>query len=163
MPIYKGKAFKQFLIDRYAMGFQASQITQEFESIMGVPVSESEIGTILRGSEPEIRKREAELLQELISQNVISTLISIKKELSEVAKLARENKDYRTFAQLANSSMKSLEVIISVTEKFKQGENTKKVTAIQNNYYAIEVLVKDGLIEVKNEKKLKRILGGDVE
>jgi hypothetical protein len=163
MPIYQGKAFKQFLIDRYAMGFEPAQICQEFERQMGVPVSESEVETILKGCAPEIQERERELVAELRSQNVMGALLKIKEELAEVASLAKADKDYRTFAQLANSSMKSLEVIISMTEKFRQRENTKKLVAVQNNYYAIEVLVKDGLIEVKDEKKLKEIMGATDE
>ena len=158
-PIYRGKAFKQFLIDRYAMGFEPAAICQEFESQMGLPITESEVDTILKGCSGEIREREEELIAELKSQNVVGALLSIKKELSEVAALAKAEKDYKTFSQLANSSMKSLEVLIGMTEKFRQHENTKKMVAIQNNYYAIEVLVKDGLIEVKNEKRLKEILG----
>jgi len=163
MPIYKGTAFKQFLIDRYAMGFETDQIRQEFETQMGIPISESEVDAILKGCEPEIRERENELITELKSQNVIGALLSIKQELAEVAALAKADKDYKTFAQLSNSSMKSLEVIIGMTEKFRQHENQKKITAVQNNYYAIEVLVKDGLIEVKDEKKLKEIMGATDE
>ena len=163
MPIYQGSAFKQFLIDRYAMGFEPIAICQDFETHMGVPVTETEIETILKGCEPEIRAREEELIRELKSQNVVGTLLSIKAELAEVAALAKADKDYKTFAQLSNSSMKSLEVIIGMTEKFRQHENTKKLVAVQNNYYAIEVLVKDGLIEVKDEKKLKEIMGATDE
>lgn len=157
--LYKGSAFKQFLIDRVAMGFDTLAIRQEFESVMKLPITENEIEIILKGCEPEIKQREQELVAELRSQNVIGALLSIKTELAEVAALAKADKDYKTFAQLANSSMKSLEVIISMTEKFRNSENTKNLTAVQNNYYAIEVLVKDGLIEVKNESKLKEILG----
>jgi len=163
MPIYKGKAFKQFLIDRYAMGFEPLAICQDFENQMGIQITETEVETILKGCEPEIRAREDELLVELRSQNVIGALLSIKAELAEVAALAKADKDYKTFAQLSNSSMKSLEVLIGMTEKFRQHENTKKITAVQNNYYAIEVLVKDGLIEVKDEKKLKEIMGATDE
>lgn len=163
MPLYQGKAFKQFLIDRYAMGFEPSAICQEFEVLMGVPISLAEVETILKGSEPEIRAREDEINAELRSQNVIGALISIKRELAEVSALAKADQDYKTFAQLANSSMKSLEVIINMTEKFRHKDQEKKITAVQNNYYAIEVLVKDGLIEVKDEKKLKEILGADVQ
>jgi len=159
MPLYKGNAFKKFLVDRYAMGFQPMQICQEFESSMDVPITEEEVEAILKGCDADIRIREAELIKELRSQNLIGALLGIKGELAEVAALAKADKDYKTFAQLSNSSMKSLEVIISMTEKFRQNENQKKVVAVQNNYYAIEVLVKDGLIEVKNERKLKEILG----
>jgi hypothetical protein len=163
MPIYKGPAFKQFLIDRYAMGFEPIAICQDFENQMGIPIKEAEVEAILKGSDAEIRAREDELIKELLSQNVVGALLSIKQELAEVAALAKADKDYKTFAQLSNSSMKSLEVLIGMTEKFRQHENTKKVTAIQNNYYAIEVLVKDGLIEVKDEKKLKEIMGATDE
>ena len=163
MAIYRGKAFKQFLIDRYAMGFQPAAICQDFEVQQGVPITEAEVEGILKGCEPEIRQREDELLTELRSQNVVGALLSIKQELAEVAALAKADKDYKTFAQLANSSMKSLEVLIGMTEKFRQHENTKKLVAVQNNYYAIEVLVKDGLIEVKDEKKLKEIMGATDE
>jgi len=159
MPLYKGKAFKQFLIDRYAMGFEPSAICQEFQSQMGIPITEAEVSTILKGCSGEIQQREDELIAELKSQNVVGALLSIKEELAEVAALAKADKDYKTFAQLANSSMKSLEVLIGMTEKFRQHENTKKMVAVQNNYYAIEVLVKDNLIEVKDEKRLKEILG----
>ena len=141
------------------MGFEPLAICQEFESQMGLPITETEIETILKGCEPEIRDREDELVKELKSQNVIGALLSIKEELAEVASLAKADKDYKTFAQLSNSSMKSLEVLIGMTEKFRQHEDTKKLVAVQNNYYAIEVLVKDGLIEVRDEKKLKEILG----
>jgi hypothetical protein len=158
-PIYRGKAFKQFLIDRYAMGFEPSSICQEFEKQMGIPISEAEVEAILKGCAPEIQQREDELIKELRSQNVIGALLKIKQELTEVAALAKADKDYKTFAQLSNSSMKSLEVIIGMTEKFRQHENTKKSVMIQNNYYAIEVLEKDGLIEVKDAKKLRKILG----
>jgi hypothetical protein len=163
MPLYSGKAFKQFLIDRYAMGFEPAQICQEFQRQMGIPILESECETILKGCNIEIMAREEELIKELQSQNVLSSLLAIKEELAEVGQLAKADGDYKTFAQLANSSMKSLEVIISMTEKFRQHENTKKITAVQNNYYAIEVLVKDGLIEVKNEAKLKEIMGATEE
>jgi len=161
MPIYQGKAYKQFLVDRYAMGFDPVAIAQEFEKTMGVPITEQEIEQILKGCENEIRAREDELYKELKSQNVISALLSIRDELGEVASLAKAEKDYKTFAQLSNSSMKSIEVIISMTEKFRDREKTKHISAVQNNYYAIEVLVKDGLIEVKDEEKLKKIFAGD--
>jgi hypothetical protein len=141
------------------MGFEPLAICQEFEKQMGIPITETEVEEILKGSAPEIQAREEELIAELKSQNVIGALLKIKEELAEVAALAKADKDYKTFSQLANSSMKSLEVIISMTEKFRQHENTKKMVAIQNNYYAIEVLEKDGLIEVKDAKKLKKILG----
>jgi len=48
-----------------------------------------------------------------------------------------------------------------MTEKFRTREDTKTLVAVQNNYFAIEVLVKDGLIEVKDEAKLKEILGDE--
>jgi len=163
MPLYRGTAFRQFLIDRYAMGFEPAAICHEFGSQMGIPITESEIEAILKGCEPEIRAREDELVKELKSQNVVGALLSIKAELAEVAALAKADKDYKTFAQLSNSSMKSLEVLIGMTEKFRQHEDTKKLVAVQNNYYAIEVLVKDGLIEVKDEKKLKEIMGATDE
>ena len=159
MPIYRGKAFKQFLVDRYAMGFESHAICQEFEKQMGLPISESEVDAILKGCSDEIRRREDELIVELKSQNVVGALLQIKRELVEVAALAKADKDYKTFAQLSNSSMKSLEVIIGMTEKFRKHEHTKEKVAVQNNYYAIEVLVKDGLIEVKDEVRLKKILG----
>jgi hypothetical protein len=117
------------------------------------------VEAILKGCAPEIQQREDELIKELRSQNVIGALLKIKQELSEVAALAKADKDYKTFAQLSNSSMKSLEVIIGMTEKFRQHENTKKSVMVQNNYYAVEVLEKDGLIEVKDKKRLRRILG----
>lgn len=157
--MYRGKAFKQFLIDRYAMGFEPDAIRQEFEALMGLPVSEAEVFTILKGCDSEIRAREEELLNELRSKNVVSALLAIKEELAEVAQLAKAEKDYKTFAQLANSSMKSLEVLISMTEKFKNKEEGKKLVAVQNNYYAIEVLEKDGLIKVVEPAKLRQILG----
>ena len=161
MPIYQGSVFKQFLIVRYAMGFEPAAICNEFETQMGVPVSESEVEIILKGCNNEIRAREEELITELKSQNVIGALLSIKAELVEVASMAKADKDYKTFAQLSNSSMKSIEVIINMTEKFRTREDTKTLVAVQNNYFAIEVLVKDGLIEVKDEAKLKEILGDE--
>ena len=159
MSLYCGTAYKQFLIDRYAMGFEPLAICQEFETQMGIPITESEVEGILKGCSAEIQAREEELIKELRSQNVLGSLLSIKQQLSEVAELAKSDGDNKTFAQLSNSSMKSLEVIISMTQKFRQHEDSRKITAVQNNYYAIEVLVKDGLIEVKDEKKLKEILG----
>ena len=159
MPIYQGKAFKQFLIDRYAMGFQPAAICQDFEVQQGVPITEAEVEGILKGCEPEIRQREDELLTELRSQNVVGALLSIKQELAEVAALAKADKDYKTFAQLANSSMKSLEVLIGMTEKFRQHENTQKKLTTQNNILVLQLLERDGALKIIDIEKTKSLLG----
>jgi hypothetical protein len=79
--------------------------------------------------------------------------------LAEVAALAKADKDYRTFAQLANSSMKSLEVIIGMTEKFRQHENTQKKLTTQNNILVLQLLERDGALKIIDIEKTKSLLG----
>jgi hypothetical protein len=157
--LYQGNVFKKFLVDRMAMGFDRSTIRSEFCAKMGVPITDDEISEILKDSDIEIRQREDELLTELRSQNVVSALLAIKEELSEVAKLAKEDKDYRTFAQISNTSIKSIEVLISMTKNFADREETRNQISIQNNVLVLQLLEKDGVLKILDQSKLQSILG----
>lgn len=161
MPIYRGTAFKKYLIDRYAMGFDPERIAEEFERDQKIPISQKEVESLLGGCEKEIIEREQELLKELTSKNLFSALSTIKEQLDDVRELVKSDGDYKTYAQLTNSSIKSLEVIMQSTENFKKRQETARLVAVQNNYYAIQILEKDGLIKVVDEPRLREILGAE--
>ena len=158
MPLYTGKAFKEFLIDRYAMGFDYRTISEEFEKAMGLHVTEEEIEKILTGCETEIKLREEVLLQELLSKNTFSSLYEIKQQLDEVRKQARDAKDFKTYAQLTNSAIKSVEVLIGMTERFKAKQSEQKSIGTQNNILVLQLLEKEGALKVIDIDKVKKLL-----
>ena len=158
MPLYKGKVFKQFLVDRYAMGFDFKAISEEFERLMGLHVSEAEIEKILEGSDADVKLREEELLQELLSQNTFSSLYNIKSQLDEVRQQAKDARDFKTYAQLTNTAIHNVEVLIGMTEKFKERQGQQKAIGTQNNILVLQYLEKDGALKIIDVDKVKRLL-----
>ena len=156
--MYRGSAFKQFLIDRLAMGFENKPICEEFEKIMGIPITEAEIETIVVSAADDIKLREQELLHELLSQNTFSALYDIRRQLDEVRQEARASGDLKTYAQLTNSSLKSVEVLIGLTERFKSRQEQQAAIGTQNNILVLNMLEKDGALKIIDVERVKRLL-----
>ena len=125
MPIYSGNTFKRFLIDRYAMGFPAEAIMHEFKAVQGIDITEAEVEEILKDSNDEIHKREIELMKELSNHNVIGTLYNIQTQLNEARDIAKVKGDMKTYAQLTNTLLSSIEVLIKLAQNFKEREQNK--------------------------------------
>ena len=159
MPIYKGTAFKQFLIDRCAMGFDNQAIREEFLKIQGLPITDEEIDKILEGCEPDIRARESELLRELMSQNAFTALYDIKIQLDEVRQEVKDSGDYKTYAQLTNTAIESVKSLLAMTEKFKQKQANSKAIGTQNNILVLQVLEKEGALKLLDMDKVQKLIG----
>lgn len=160
MTLYKGSAFRKFLIDRYAMGFTTDTILQEFKSSQGIDITEKEIEDIIGpDSEDEIKEREHELLKELSSGNFFSALNDIKLELQAVRQMALEDKDLKSYAQLTNTMLKSIDSLIITSGAFRKKFEDQSMLQTQNNYYVLNVLQKDGLIRIVDEEKLRSLWG----
>jgi len=163
MPMYKGTTFKDFLIDRYAMGFNNQAIREEFLQTQGLPITDEEMEKILEGCEPAIRARESELLKELMSKNVFTALYEIKTQLDEVRQEARDAGDFKTYAQLTNSAMESIKSLIATTEKFKQKAAADSQIHTQNNILVINVLEEEGALKILDKEKLVKLIGEKVD
>lgn len=164
MTLYKGSAFRKFLLDRYAMGFTTETIVQEFKSTQGIDITEKEIEDILGpDSEEEIKAREQELLQELSSGNFFTALQDIKRELQTVREFALKEKDLKSYAQLTNTMLKSIDSLISTSGAFKKKFEDQSMLQTQNNYYVLNVLQQDGLIKIIDENKLRSLWGVGVK
>jgi len=159
-PLYKGSAFRRFLIDRFAMGFDTDHIRQEFKASQGVEINDKDIDGILGpDSENDIKVREQELLAELSSTNFFEALNRIKTELESVRQIALDERDLKAYAQLTNSMLKSVEVLVATSDAFKRKFDDQQAIQTQNNFYVLNVLQKDGLIDIKDEKKLRELWG----
>ena len=99
------------------------------------------------------------LLHELLSQNTFSALYDIRRQLDEVRQEARASGDLKTCAQLTNSSLKSVEVLIGLTERFKSRQEQALAIGTQNNLLVINMMEKDGSIKVIDIEKVKKLLG----
>jgi len=163
MPVYSGNAFKQFVIDRLALGFSTSQIKAEFERTQKLEIDESEISVIVHGCDDDIKRRESELIQELRSQDLVSSLHKIKDQLDEAREIARKDGDLKTYASLTNTSLKNIEILISLVENLKRKSEIQIVSIAQNNLYTIQVLEDDGILKVLDHDKLKNIFISEKE
>ena len=140
------------------MGFENKPICEEFEKIMGIPITEAEIETIVVSAADDIKLREQELLHELLSQNTFSALYDIRRQLDEVRQEARASGDLKTYAQLTNSSLKSVEVLIGLTERFKSRQEQQAAIGTQNNILVLNMLEKDGALKIIDVERVKRLL-----
>lgn len=159
--IYRGDNFRKFLIDRYAMGFDYDMIAKEFEELHGITISTKDVGTILEKADGEIKAREQEINEIYSSTNLFAQLDGIRRELNKVRERALDRDDLRSYAQLTNSSLKAVELLLKAVDGFRKREEQKVLLVQQNNYYAIELLEKDGIIKIVDTSKLKRLMGAD--
>lgn len=157
--LYKGSVLKKYLIDRYAMGISDEAIKAEFLASQGEELKDEDIRAIMKDCEPEVRAREEELIRELSSSNFLISLNQVRQQLMEVRELALEKKDFKSYAQLSNSLLKSIDSLIGVSESFKlRNADSQRITT-QNNYLVLTVLEKDGLISIPNREKFLKALG----
>lgn len=159
MPVYRGSAIKNFLIDRAALGLNNDAISSEFEATTGMKLTSEEIDEILKYAEDDIKQRESELQEELSSTNFIRMLYEVKDSLNTVRKAAKEEGDYKTYAQLTSTLLHSVDMLIGVSENFKKKIDVKAITMVQNNFFVLETLEKDGIIKIQDKDKLKAIWG----
>lgn len=159
MGLYRGSAFKQFLIDRTAMGFDFEYIASEFETLYGLGLTRDEYDKTLKNCDDQIRQREDELKKEITKTSIYQQLISIREELEKAQDIALANDDLKSFSSLVNSKLKSLEVLIKAIDTTRKKENTNVLILQQNNYLALSQLEKDGIIEIKNPNIAKELFG----
>lgn len=157
--LYRGSAIRRFLIDRLAMGIPMDTIRDEFQATQGVSVTESDIDSIVGGAEDEIKAREAELLEELSSSNFISSLYTIKDELNEARQLAKDDGDLKSYAQLTNTLLKSVDSLIQFSNNMRNKKVVEKKTLVQNNLLVINVLEKEGILKIIDKPKLETLIG----
>jgi hypothetical protein len=159
MVIYTGSVYRLFLIDRHAMGFGADTIRDEFERQYGIPIKVEEIEHILAGAEEEIKDREIQLISELRSSNVFGQLEDIQKDLHKAREVAKGKGDLKEYAQLTNTALHTLEILLKMMEKLKNSQNMSSVANAKNNLIALQLLEQDGIIVINDKGKLRRFVG----
>jgi len=161
--LYKGDNFRQFLIDRYAMGFNFFVIASEFESIHGIPLNKKDAKKILEESEEEIIQREIELKKVYSDRSVLGQIMEIKGRLLNALDLVEDEGDFRTFASISNTLIKSIEFLAKSVELLESRQDKRGSVAKTDNYLALEHLEKEGIIEIKQKDKLKGLLGVEID
>jgi len=160
--IYKGRAYKQWLIDRFASGFERKTIKEAFLKEFDFEISDVEIDNLLKNEEDRIKAREAELIIEIKKESlsVILRLEKLLKDLQPVLKNLKDEKNYKVYAQLLAPTLKALEMIAKIKGNIKDNTEITVNTAViqKENYDALVELAKDGVIEIKEDAKLRKML-----
>jgi hypothetical protein len=162
MTLYKGSVYKQFVIDRLAMGYSHQAICEMFEALYGDKITVEFISEVSAGCEDEIKAREKELLEEL-SKNSVSIegrLESLYGEVKEVLEELKENKQWKQYASVLQGLLKNIELLAkSLGRLHTDNTHETKILVQKNNYRAIMLMADDGVLSVKDRQKLKRLLG----
>lgn len=162
MKIYRGNAYKQWLIDRFACGFDRDTIKESFELEFDIEISDVELDNMLESEDEAIREREEELKQAIKKESlsVILRLEGLLKDLEPALKELRDNGHYKIYAQLLAPTLKALEMIAKIKGNIKENTEITVNTAVvqRENYEAMQVLEEDGIIVIKEKDKLKKML-----
>jgi len=160
--LYKGSILKKFVIDRLAMGYSEKSIMEMFESNYNEKLSIQNIEHISEKYKDEIIDRKKELLENLEknSVSVEARLESLYLEIKEVLDELKENKQWKQYSSVLNGLLKNVELLAKSLGKLKRMQSPEsKLTLQKNNYNAILLLAEDGILSVKDRKKLKKLLG----
>ncbi len=141
-----------FIIDRAAVGYGYDMIRGEFESNFGIPLSRDSYENYLIKYHKEIEARRLELREMVYNSGAYSKLINISDTLYELIKKGGAPKE---IASLAATLRGYLETMSNLGSK-------REVNVIkqQNNFLIFKDLESEGVIQIKNPKKLKYLVDG---
>lgn len=161
--LYSGSVIRRFVIDRVALGIGDENLCAEYEALFGVVLSSEDLEGIKASGNfvEELASRKEELLEFVTSSSFVSRLCALDAEIQSVREEARNSKDLKTYVKLVDSSLKSLDLFMKTVKSFERREAPETVIIQQNNFYVLEELARDGLIELKDPSKLKRLF--DIE
>lgn len=166
--LYRGTVMKKFIIDRLAMGYSVQAICEMFEELYGDKITYDFVKEIEEKSKVEIAKREKELLEELSknSMSIEGRLEGLYSEVKDVLDELKMNKQWKQYSAVLNGLLRNIELLAKSLGKLRNnGDRESKILIQKNNYQAILLMAEDGILSVKDKKKLKRLLGieGDDE
>ena len=165
MEIYRGRAYKQWLIDRFACGLDKETIKASFKNTFDYEITDSEMDNMLKNEEDKIKQREKELLEQL-KEEASNELLELERLLKDAKPALEELKsegNYRVYSQMMNSTLKALELIAKIKGNIKDNTEVTINQAViqQENFEAMCELEEDGIIVIKDKKKLKKMLNID--
>ena len=161
MPIYKGSIIRKFILDRLAVGIPNKALKDEFVQTFGESLWFDNIIDQLKFTEVEIKQREEMLAEEYISTSFADKLHSMLDDMEAMMEEARASGDVRSYSSISPQYIKTLDMIEKIIEKGKLS-NKKYVDEIEENkrnLKTLQLLESQGVIKIKNENKLKTLLG----
>lgn len=147
-----------WLVDRLATGYNVAVIKELYaQQFDGSGITDEQITEFRNQYYSEIEKKHEEL-KELIFKS--GMFYRAQRVIDDIYRKIEDNPDLspKEYASLADTMRKYLEYFNSFG---KTKQEVKQVT--NNNFLIIESLENDGLIEIKDRKRLKHIIDGTFE
>jgi len=147
-----------WLIDRIASGYNFEVIREMYKIDFNLEITEDEYNKFKDKYELDISNRYDSMRKEVYDSGTFGKLVSIADKLYTMLNDSNSELSPKEQAQLADTLRKYLETLGTF------GKNKSEVKKITNNNFAIfEGLEFDGLIEIKDKKKVKMLVDGIYE
>lgn len=158
--LYVGSVYKNFIVDRLAMGYPVEVIAELFKETYGDFLDVSFILEVKGKNVDLIKERERELFEDLEknSVSVESRLESLYSEVRGVLDELKEKKQWKQYSSVLSGLLRNIELIAKSLGRY-ENKGKGNVNVQLNNYNAIVLLEKNGVISLKDKKKLKKLLG----
>lgn len=146
-----------WLLDRIASGFNYDVLSVLYTQEFGLNITENEYEEFVRTNRDALDERYEELKRDIYNSGIYSKLQLITNKLYEEIE---RNPDLtpREISSLADSLRRNIETLANVS---KSKTEVKQVT--NNNYLVLQGLADEGLIQITNPDKLKRLIDGSYE
>lgn len=162
MEIYKGFILKQFLVDRLAFGLPEQEILNQFQQQYNQQLTLEQLKDYSNQWKEDIKKREDEFQEDLKNNagTISSRVEQITKTTQSLADELIKSKNYALAERYIANLKNQLELLAKLYGELKQKSENISYNVIQtSNYAAMEMLERDNIIQIKDRKRLKKMLG----
>ncbi len=163
--------FKDFCLDRLAVGLSADSIAQEISIVINHPIEASQV--IQSNSEEEILSRRKELLEEakssapVITRELIITMGRIKKFLDQSEKAFDNSEkfveDFDGYRRSLELQLKAIEVISKQISLLSESTSKAPVINITFSLTDLKRLESSGAVTILDAELANELIGGSVD
>lgn len=163
--------FKEFCLDRLAVGLAADSIAQELSIVLNHPVDPKQV--IESNSEEEILSRRRELLEEakasapVITRELIVSMGRIKKFLDQAEKAFNNSEkyvdDFDGYRRSLELQLKAIDVASKQIALLNESSQKAPVINISFNLNDLKRLESSGAITIVDTELANELIGGSVQ
>ena len=163
LKLYRGRLYKDWLVDRYALGLPDEVVMRQFEKTFDQKISLSDIREILSSCQEEIQKRERDLLNAYASSStndLKGMMYDLVVEIKGMLEKARHAQNVKEYTMLCVPLITALKEASKELERMQRvADASKDVSSGGEMLESIMFLQSEGVVEIKNDQALKRLLG----
>jgi len=163
--------FKEFCLDRLAVGLAADSIAQELSIVLNHPIDPKQI--VESNSEEEILSRRKELLEEakssapVITRELIISMGRIKKFLDQAEKAFNSSEkfveDFDGYRRSLELQLKAIDVASKQIALLNESSQKAPVINISFNLNDLKRLESSGAITIVDTDLANELIGGDTD